>query len=229
MSFKRDVYRRVRKSLQVLPWRFRITPRYKARLLIDVRECCHAYAHSPARNSRCGTVRRARNEALEYSGHGYLSCDGYRGFVSVYPPIMTDVPLLPDGDGKLKNRVVEPLRLRLMRDRRSAGRLAEPINLADAQKHPALNTSPSVKRERFSRVSACRSFSVANFSACWSYASANCFQYEKAKSLSSSRRSLRRWRLSCHSRRSQRCSGNTGDKRALPAAPGVVAIATAPA
>lgn len=39
VSFKRDVYRRVMKELQVLSWRFRIIPlSYKARLLIDVKE-----------------------------------------------------------------------------------------------------------------------------------------------------------------------------------------------
>lgn len=54
------------------------------------------------------------------------------------------------------------------------GRLAEPINLADAQKHPSFKYIPSVKRSVFARFSACRSFSVANFSACWSYSSANC-------------------------------------------------------
>lgn len=45
--------------------------------------------------------------------------------------------------------MVEPLRLRLMRIVGLVGRLAEPINLADAQKHPSFKYIPSVKRSVF--------------------------------------------------------------------------------
>lgn len=90
------------------------------------------------------------------------------------------------------------------------GRLAEPINLADAQKHPSFKYIPSVKEERFRAflgVPIIQRRQLLGVLVVRS--SANCASTMKAKSLSSSR-SLRRWRLSCHSRRSQRYSGNTG-------------------
>ncbi len=55
------------------------------------------------------------------------------------------------------------------------GRLAEPINLADAQKHPSFKYIPSVKEERF------RAFLG------WWYSSVSCASMMKAKSRSSLR------------------------------------------
>lgn len=47
------------------------------------------------------------------------------------------------------------------------GRLAEPINLADAQKHPSFKYIPSVKKSASALSLACRLSSVASCSACW--------------------------------------------------------------
>lgn len=66
------------------------------------------------------------------------------------------------------------------------GRLAEPINLADAQNTPASNISPPSKRTASAPSLACRSFSAASCWACWWSSSASCVSLMKAKSLSSS-------------------------------------------
>ncbi len=91
VSFKRDVYRRVMKEFASVVMALQDNPlSYKARLLIDVKRLSHAnYAHSPARNSRKSGQCAASERGAEYSGHGYLSCDGYRGLLGLRP-IMTD-------------------------------------------------------------------------------------------------------------------------------------------
>lgn len=89
------------------------------------------------------------------------------------------------------------------------GRLAEPINLADAQKHPSFKYIPSVKEERFRAFLGVPIIQRRQLLGVLVVQQRELRHTMKAKSLSSSR-SLRRWRLSCHSRRSQRCSGNTG-------------------
>jgi phosphotransferase system enzyme I (PtsP) len=66
------------------------------------------------------------------------------------------------------------------------GRLAEPINLADAQKHPSFKYIPSVKEERFRAFLVCRLSSVASCSACW-------FQQRELRQYDESEESFLRW------------------------------------
>lgn len=89
------------------------------------------------------------------------------------------------------------------------GRLAEPINLADAQKHPSFKYIPSVKEERFRAFLGVPIIQRRQLLGVLVVQQRELRQYDESEESSSSR-SLRRWRLSCHSRRSQRCSGNTG-------------------
>ncbi len=89
------------------------------------------------------------------------------------------------------------------------GRLAEPINLADAQKHPSFKYIPSVKEERFRAFLGVPIIQRRQLLGVLVVQQRELRQYDESEESFPSR-SLRRWRLSCHSRRSQRCSGNTG-------------------
>ncbi|STV52212.1 phosphocarrier protein kinase/phosphorylase [Klebsiella pneumoniae] len=75
------------------------------------------------------------------------------------------------------------------------GRLAEPINLADAQKHPSFKYIPAVKEDRFRAFLGVPIIQRASCWACWWSSSASCVSLMKAKSLSSSP-SPPRWRRS---------------------------------
>ncbi|MCS5959991.1 hypothetical protein LNP74_06695 [Klebsiella pneumoniae subsp. pneumoniae] len=76
------------------------------------------------------------------------------------------------------------------------GRLAEPINLADAQKHPSFKYIPAVKEDRFRAFLGVPIIQRRQLlGACWWSSSASCVSLMKAKSLSSSP-SPPRWRRS---------------------------------
>ncbi len=62
------------------------------------------------------------------------------------------------------------------------GRLAEPINLADAQKHPSFKYIPSVKKNASAPSWACRLSSVVSCLAFSLFSSGNCASTMKAKS-----------------------------------------------
>lgn len=69
----------------------------------------------------------------------------------------------------------------------TVGRLAEPINLADAQNTPASNISLPSKRSGSALSLACRLFSAVNCLACLLSSSESCVSTTKARSPSSSR------------------------------------------
>lgn len=61
------------------------------------------------------------------------------------------------------------------------GRLAEPINLADAQKHPSFKYIPSVKEERFRAFLGVPIIHVASCLVYWWYSNESCASMTKVK------------------------------------------------
>ena len=186
VSFKRDVYRRVMKEFASVVMQLQeIRLSRRAHLPGDVKRLSYAnHAHPLARNSREVASAPRLNEALNI--------------------LVTDICLametevcsvyLADHDRRcyylMATRGLKPRgrTVTLAFDEGIVGlvgRLAEPINLADAQKHPSFKYIPSVKEERFRAFRAYRSSSVVNCLAYWSFSSANCVSMTKAKSLSS--------------------------------------------
>ncbi len=67
------------------------------------------------------------------------------------------------------------------------GRLAEPINLADAQSHPSFKYVPQVKEERYRAFSGCPLSTAASCLVCWWFNSVSTVSLMRAKSRSWSR------------------------------------------